>query len=81
MNNYPIFFLPKGEIMMSAQIKGDKIKLLRKTLFPRGKRYAISKDGLAACLDLEEKLILYGQLNEKGAFDYFRELPFPGLKA
>jgi len=51
MKAYPIFLLPKGEVMMTARIDGDEIKVLKKTLFPSSKRYSISEKGLAVCLD------------------------------
>ena len=76
---YPIFLLPKGEIMMTAKIEDQEIILLKKTLFPSACKYAISDNGIAACLDKDKKLILYGQLNERGEFDYLRILPFPSI--
>jgi hypothetical protein len=79
MNNYPIFLLPFGEIMMTAKIENSEIKLLHKTLFPSEKRYAISKSGLSACLDKEKKLIIYGQLGTQGEMENIRILTFPSL--
>lgn len=79
MNDFPIFLLPKGEIMMTAKVDAESIQLLTKTLFPSGKRYAISISGLVACLDKDKKLIIYGQLNLDGGFDYLRILPFPSI--
>lgn len=79
MTEYPVFLLPKREIMMTAKIEDGEIKLLKKTLFPSDKRYSISKSGLAACLDKEKKLILYGQITEDGEFDYIKILPFPSM--
>lgn len=79
MTRYPVILLPKGEIMVTAKVEGSEIKLLKKTLFPSGKRYAISDNGLAACLDKDKKLILFGQLNEDGDFEDLKILPFPSV--
>lgn len=79
MTQYPIFLLPKGEIMMTAKMKDGEIHLLKKTLFPSDKRYAISNSGLTACLDRTKKIIIYGQLTEDGDFDYVKVLPFPSI--
>lgn len=79
MEDFPIFLLPKGEIMMTAKVEGSDIKLLKKTLFPSGNRYAISKLGLAACIDKEKKIIIYGQINYDGDFEYIKILPFPSI--
>jgi hypothetical protein len=79
MTDYPIFLLPKGEIMITAKIEEQELKLLKKTLFPSGNRYAISNNGLAACIDCEKKIILYGQINDNGDFDYIKIIPFPSI--
>ncbi len=79
MTDYPIFLLPKGEIMITAKIEEQELKLLKKTLFPSGNRYAISNNGLAACIDREKKIILYGQINDNGDFDYIKIIPFPSI--
>lgn len=63
--------------MMTAKVEEDKIVLLQKTLFPSDNRYAISSSGLAACLDKKKKLIIYGNLNENGGFEYVKLIPFP----
>ncbi len=77
MTDYPIFLLPKDDHMITAKIEGNEIKILKKTTFPSGSRYAISNQGIAACIDQESKLIIYGQLNETGDFKYIKNLPFP----
>ena len=59
MKSYPIFLLPKGEVMMTAKIEDNEIKLLKKTIFPSNRRYSISETGLAACLDIEKKYYLW----------------------
>lgn len=64
---------------MTAKIEEGKIKLLEKTLFPSRKRYAISNSGLAGCLDRKKKVILYGQLNKNGEFDFMKILDFPDM--
>lgn len=79
MTDYPIFLLPKGEIMITAKIEEQELKLLKKTLFPSGNKYAISNNGLAACIDCEKKIILYGQINDKGDFDYIKIISFPSI--
>ncbi|MDY0144350.1 MAG: hypothetical protein RBR97_20910 [Bacteroidales bacterium] len=79
MTDYPIFLLPKGEVMITAKIEEQELKLLKKTLFPSGKRYAISNNGLAACIDCEKKIILYGQINDNGDFDYIKIVAFPSI--
>lgn len=79
MAQYPILLLPKGEIMITAKVEGDEVKYLKKTLFPSKARYTISGQGLTACLDMEKKLILYGQLNLDGDFEYLKILPFPSM--
>lgn len=79
MKAYPIFLLPKGEVMMTARIDGDEIKVLKKTLFPSNKRYSISETGLAACLDKEKKLIIYGNLKDDGEMENITVLPFPSM--
>jgi hypothetical protein len=79
MNTFPIFLLPKGEIMMTARIEEGEIKILKKTLFPSNKRYSISEAGLAACLDKEKKLIIYGFLKQDGEMEDITILPFPSM--
>lgn len=79
MSNFPIFLLPKGDIMITAQIEGQELKLLKKTLFPSGNRYYISDHGLAACIDCEKKIILYGKINYEGGLDYIKIIPFPSI--
>lgn len=79
MNTYPIFLLPKGEVMMTAKIEDNEIKILKKTLFPSNKRYSISEAGLAACLDKEKKLIIYGFLKDDGEMEDISILPFPSM--
>lgn len=79
MQAYPIFLLPKGEIMMTAKIDGDKILVLEKTIFPSNKTYSISETGLAACLDNEKKIIIYGYLKEDGNMEGLVILPFPSM--
>jgi hypothetical protein len=79
MRDYPIFLLPNGEIMMTAIIEEQKIKLLKKTFFPSGSRYAISDQGLAACIDKANNCILYGQLSIWGDFYNQATLPFPDM--
>jgi hypothetical protein len=79
MTDYPIFLLPKGEIMITGVIQEQELKLLKKTLFPSGNRFAISNNGLAACIDCEKKIILYGQINNNGDFDYIKIIPFPSI--
>lgn len=71
--------LPKGEIMMTAKIAGDEIKLLKNTIFPSNKRYCISENGLAACLDTEKKIILYGRIDEQGGMTDINILQFPSI--
>lgn len=79
MKAFPIFLLPKGEVMMTAKIDGDEIKVLKKTLFPSNKRYCISETGLAACLDKEKKLIIHGYLKDDGEMEDVAILPFPSM--
>lgn len=79
MKAYPIFLLPKGEVMMTAKVEDNEIKILEMTLFPSNKRYCISETGLAACLDKEKKLIIYGFLNEDGEMKDVTILPFPSM--
>lgn len=79
MKAYPIFLLPKGEIMMTAKIDGDEIKLLKKTLFPSNNRYCISEKGLSACLDKEKRLIIYGYIKDDGEMEDVSILPFPSM--
>lgn len=77
MRSYPIFLLPKGEIMMTAKVRNSEIVLLKKTLFPSNKRYTISNTGLTACIDIEKKLILFGQLNCDGDVLNLKVISFP----
>ena len=79
MKKFPVFLLPQGEIMMTAIIENGSIKLLKSTLFPSHKQYAISTSGMAACLVADKKLIIYGQMNEDGDFEYVKILPFPSM--
>lgn len=78
MNEYSTFLLPKGEVMMTARVENNEIKLLNKTLFPSGKRYDISHNGLVVCLDDEKRLIIYGWIDEYGDIENMKILPFPG---
>ncbi|MDA1029219.1 MAG: hypothetical protein O3B41_09240 [Bacteroidetes bacterium] len=79
MKAYPIFLLPKGEVMMTVKIEDNEIIILKKTLFPSNKRYSISETGLAACLDVEKKLIIYGFLKDDGEMEDIAILPFPSM--
>ncbi|MEB0277186.1 hypothetical protein [Mucilaginibacter sp. 10B2] len=77
--DYSVFLLPQGEIMTTAIVESDKLKILKKTLFPSGKRYSISKTGVAVCLDKEKKLILYGQILKNGEFGFYKLINFPEM--
>ncbi|GAA4095627.1 hypothetical protein [Mucilaginibacter panaciglaebae] len=65
--------------MSTAIVRDNAIKVLQKTLFPTGMRYAISADGMAACLDKERKLIIYGQLLADGSFAFYKLVDFPEM--
>lgn len=79
MRDFPIFLLPDGEAMMTAKVEEDKIKLLKKTLFPTKARFAISETGIAACLDKEKRVIIYGQLLADGSFGFYKLINFPDM--
>lgn len=76
---FSVFLLPQGEIMTTAIVAQDKVKVLKKTLFPSGNRYSISKSGIAVCLDKEKKVIIYGQLLSDGTFGFYRLIDFPEM--
>ena len=77
--DFNIFLLPQGEIMTTAIVEDDKVKVLKKTLFPSGNKYSISKTGIAVCLDKEKKVIIYGQLLNDGSFGFYKLIDFPEM--
>jgi hypothetical protein len=79
MNSYPIFLLPQGEVMATAKIEDNAIKILKRTPFPSNKRYSISEQGLAACLDKTNKLIIYGFLKDDGEMEDVEFVTFPDM--
>ena len=81
MNNYPIFLLPQGELMMTAKMEDSKIKLLKKTLFETSNRFSVSENGLAASLDREKNHIIYGKMIEDGNMTDLCILPIPNFIA
>lgn len=73
----PVFLLPKENIMVTAKIEGHEVKIINDTIFPKQKKYAISDYGIAACLDKEKEIVIYGKINQNGNFDYYEIINFP----
>ncbi len=66
MSDFPVFLLPKGDVMTTARVVGNKVELLNELDFPLGSKCHVTNTGLAVCLDINKQLVRYGQFTEEG---------------
>ncbi len=79
MKDFPVFLFPSNEILKAVILERGISYPLRKTIFPANSKYYVSNNGIAACIDLELKILIYGQLDNYGNFEYIKITPFPPI--
>lgn len=77
MLDFPVFLFPSNEILKAVILERGLNDHLRKTIFPANSKYYVSNNGIAACIDRDLKIIIYGQLDNYGNFEFIKVIPFP----